>query len=201
MVNANRDKTFYVDTLAADTTKASLTLVNKYYYLSETYIPANLVTTKGCGRKQLVQEAATAFNSMCTAMTNLGMDLVITTAYRSYQFQYNLYHYYLLHDSQAVVDLTSARPGHSEHQTGYVADIVKYKTNTETFLDTDEYRWLIANAYKYGFILRYASDKTNITGYSYESWHYRYVGVEVATFIHDHNITFEEYYAYYVLQQ
>jgi len=201
MVNANRDQTFYVDIQAADPSKGNLVLVNKYYYLDKSFVPSNLVNTKGCGKKQLVQEAATAFNSMCQVMTDLGMNLTTTTAYRSYDFQAYLYDYYLSKDSQAVVDLTSARPGHSEHQTGLVVDIVKYSTTRETFIGSDEYNWLIANAYKYGFALRYGSDKTDVTGYSYEAWHYRYVGAEVATFMHDHNLTLDEYYAYYVIQE
>ena len=68
----------------------------------------------------------------------------------------------------------------------------------DDFEETKEYKWLIKNAYKYGFILRYPKDKEDITGYNYESWHYRYVGVEAAKIIHEENITFDEYYAYYV---
>jgi LAS superfamily LD-carboxypeptidase LdcB len=66
------------------------------------------------------------------------------------------------------------------------------------FENTDEFKWLQKNAYKYGFILRYPKDKTDITGYDYESWHYRYVGKEVAQKIHELDITFDEYYAYYI---
>ena len=77
-------------------------------------------------------------------------------------------------------------------------DIQTYGSNAKTFEEFDEFKWLQDNAHKYGFILRYPKDKEYLTGYEYESWHYRYVGVEVATYIYENNITFDEYYAYFV---
>ena len=86
--------------------------------------------------------------------------------------------------------LYSAKKGHSEHQTGYAADL---NSVDESFKDTNEYKWLNQNAFKYGFIERYKKDKEFITGYGYEPWHYRYVGIDIATKIYTENITFEEY--------
>ena len=90
------------------------------------------------------------------------------------------------------------RAGYSEHQTGLALDIVTYGASMDTFENTDEFKWLSDNAYKYGFILRYPKGKEKLTGYSYESWHYRYVGKDVAKKIHDLDITYDEYYAYYI---
>ena len=95
-------------------------------------------------------------------------------------------------------DLKAARPGYSEHQTGLALDITTRLAEDEEFVNTEEFSWLKENAHKYGFILRYPEGKENITGYSYEPWHYRYVGIDVATKIYNENITFDEYYAYYI---
>ena len=92
----------------------------------------------------------------------------------------------------------SARPGFSEHQTGLALDIVSKNSDFNNFEDTNEYKWLVNNSYKYGFILRYPSDNYHLTGYNFESWHFRYVGIEAATKMHDEGLTFEEYYEYYV---
>ena len=95
-------------------------------------------------------------------------------------------------------DLSTARAGFSEHQTGLAIDILTYNVTLSNFEETDAFKWLSSNAYKYGFILRYPKGKEDITGYEYESWHYRYVGVEIATQIFEEDITFDEYYAYYL---
>ena len=86
-----------------------------------------------------------------------------------------------------------------EHQTGLALNIsTRLKEGEETFEDTEAYTWLLDNAYKYGFILRYPKDKEDITGFAFEPGHYRYVGIDVATKIHEEDITFDEYYAYYL---
>ena len=89
--------------------------------------------------------------------------------------------------------------GASEYQTVLTLDIFsKDNSNKNTFKDTEVFKWLKDNSYKFGFILRYPEDKVNVTGYGYESWHYRYVGKKIAKYIYENNITFEEYYAYYI---
>ena len=96
-----------------------------------------------------------------------------------------------------TADTYSARPGSSEHQTGLAVDI---NAADDWFNNTKEAKWLANNAYKYGFILRYPKGKEYITGYQYESWHYRYVGEKVAKYIYEHDITYEEYYATFILK-
>ena len=97
-------------------------------------------------------------------------------------------------------DNISARAGFSEHQTGYAVDVgVQAKMSTgKAFKNTGEYKWMLENSYKYGYILRYPENKSDITGYGFEAWHYRYVGKDVALYIHEHDITFDEYYAFFI---
>ena len=96
-----------------------------------------------------------------------------------------------------MVDTYSSRPGFSDHQTGLACDIGMPGYKFDMFTDTAECKCLHANAYKYGFILRYPEGKENITKYTYESWHFRYVGIEASTYIYENNITLEEYVAYF----
>ena len=107
----------------------------------------------------------------------------------------NLYEKYVQRDGKALADTYSARPGHSEHQTGLTIDVV---IDEEYFKNTAEFRWLQKNAHKYGFILRYPEKADYITGYMFEPWHYRYVGVDAATEIYNLGITFDEYYTFFI---
>ena len=91
-------------------------------------------------------------------------------------------------------DAFAARPDFSEHQTGLALDIITYGASGDNFDTTDAFKWLQKNADKYGFILRYPKGKEDITGYSYESWHYRYVGLEIAAYLKEHDMTYDEYY-------
>ena len=133
-------------------------------------------------------------------------DIVITSGYRDYAYQQVLFNTYLGNEKAAHPNWTeeqcrnqvltySALPGQSEHQTGLCMDLISTKNVTldETFADNPAYAWLVENAHNFGFILRYPKDKEGITGYSYEPWHYRFVGVEAATAIHEQGITLEEY--------
>ena len=104
-----------------------------------------------------------------------------------------------LAEQKKYADSIASRPGASEHQTGLTLDIFsKDNSNKNTFKDTEVFKWLKDNSYKFGFILRYPEDKVKVTGYGYESWHYRYVGKKIAKYIYENNITFEEYYAYFI---
>ena len=114
------------------------------------------------------------------------------SAYRSYEYQEKLYETYKENNLENL-DMSSAKAGYSEHQTGLALDINMDNIN---FLDTDEYKWLVNNAYKYGFILRYPKGKESITGYKFEPWHYRYVGKKHAKIIHNNDLTLEEYLEY-----
>ena len=127
-----------------------------------------------------------------------GINLMLTSGYRSYAYQTNVYNGYLSTLGQTETDKVSARPGYSEHQTGLAADIepTSHKCELDAcFATTPEGIWLATNAYKYGFIIRYPSDKTAITGYSFEPWHIRYVGILLSTEMHNQDITtLEEFF-------
>ena len=148
--------------------------------------------------KLLVSDARLAFESMASDAKKEGYNIRVVSAYRSYGYQENLYNKYVLSDGKEKADTYSARPGYSEHQTGLVIDIDNTIVDYNNFESTEEFKWMQENSYKYGYILRYPKDKEDITGYSYESWHYRYVGVNIAKYIHDSNITFDEYYVRFI---
>lgn len=203
-VNTNTNKEYYTTTYSTDISKKELMLVNKYYYLDENYEPDNLVTISttyawgDAGSQKVTQDTYDAFINMWNASHEQGFYLMVSSSYRTYQKQQAVYDDYRKKQGQDYADSIAARPGHSEHQTGYSLDIFEKGYSQKTFQDSESYAWLQNNAYKYGFIERYTKDKEEITGYSFESWHYRYVGVEAATYIHDNHITFDEYYAYFV---
>jgi D-alanyl-D-alanine carboxypeptidase len=127
-----------------------------------------------------------------------GLQMQSQSAFRSYSTQESVYAGWVNSLGQEGADLTSARPGHSEHQSGLVMDISAVPNTCaldQCFADTPQGLWLAANAYKWGFILRYPNGYTHITGYEFEPWHYRYVGVELATEMHDRGIlTLEEFF-------
>jgi zinc D-Ala-D-Ala carboxypeptidase len=141
---------------------------------------------------------ATAVETMFTAAKKDGLNLEVSSAYRSYSFQVTLYNGYVQSQGKATADTQSARPGYSEHQTGLALDIQPDdgRCHLEAcFGETPEGIWVKNNAYKYGFILRYPENKQSITGYTYEPWHFRYVGVDLATEMHHNNIaTLEEFF-------
>ncbi|MBR6690230.1 MAG: M15 family metallopeptidase, partial [Bacilli bacterium] len=201
-VNSNLDYEFYTDSKESNLTKGMYTLVNKYNYLDKNYVPDNLVSVTGIyarDKAQLVDVAYNNFVKMADDARKENLTIKVTTGYRSYNFQSTLYNNYVKADGIKNADTYSARPGYSEHQLGYSADLTNAKNvSFDDFEYTNEYKWLQQNAYKYGFIMRYPKDKEYITGYMFESWHYRYVGVEIATYIYENNITYEEYYEYYL---
>ena len=141
-------------------------------------------------------EAAEAFHRLGETAAEEGIDIVMTTAYRSYEFQQILWDNYVAQKGEEEANKTSARPGESEHQTGLAVDLstseIDYR-NSSDFADTAAGRWVAENAHKFGFILRFPEDKTDITGYSYEPWHIRYVGLTAAADIYEENLTLEEY--------
>lgn len=153
-------------------------IVNKKYSLPANYNPG-VDQTASTALKQLQQAASTA-----------GHNIPLISGFRSYSRQQTLYNNYVARDGQALADTYSARPGHSEHQTGLAFDVGKLDDN---YGSTPAGIWLKENCHKYGFIIRYPKGKESITGYQYEPWHIRYVGVEHATKIMNQNITLEEY--------
>lgn len=202
MVNCNRDHDYYTNTIVSDTSKDDLIIANKYYTIEE-YVPEDLIHIDSYYGLDayLDRDTYEAYVTMADKMMAEGIDVWITSAYRPYDSQVRIYNSYLERDPQEVVDTYSARPGFSDHQTGRVVDLIEPGGDLGTFEDSAAFLWLQDHAYEYGFILRYPSDKTEMTGYTYESWHYRYVGKDVAKYIKDNGITFDEYYAYFVESQ
>ena len=119
-----------------------------------------------------------------------GINLFVKSGYRSYIDQKIIYNGYVARDGKEGADRYSARPGHSEHQTGLAFDI---NSTYDSFADTPEAKWLAENSYKYGFIIRYPKDKEHITGYKYEPWHVRYLGVDKAKEVFDSGLCLEEF--------
>jgi len=200
-VNLNLDYSFYKKTSISNHLNKVTILVNKYISLPSDYVPDNLESIDSKyteSSKLLVSDARLAFESMASDAKKEGYNIRVVSAYRSYNYQETLYNKYVLSDGKEKADTYSARPGYSEHQTGLVIDIDNTIVDYNNFESTKEFKWMQENSYKYGYILRYPKDKEDITGYSYESWHYRYVGVNIAKYIHDNNITFDEYYVRFI---
>ena len=200
-VNVNRDREFYENTKKTDLSKGNLILVNKYYHLDESFVPENVLKASSWYAYdgiEAAKESYEAFIKMFNAAKKDDINLILNSGYRSYKDQKEVYEDFDKNYGEEYADNYAARPGYSEHQTGLAYDIVKPGATAEDFDKTDEFKWLEKNAHKYGFILRYPKDKEDITGFKYESWHYRYVGVENAKKIKKEGITFDEYYAYYI---
>ncbi|MBQ8800341.1 MAG: M15 family metallopeptidase [Lachnospiraceae bacterium] len=178
-------------------------LVNKEYPLSSKYIPYMVepnveIYHKGINERRYLQPiAATALEEMFAAAEEDGLHLVLRCGFRSYRLQHSIYSWNLKTYGYYEVSRYHALAGTSEHQTGLAVDLcceaTDYK-NDFTFLETQEYAWMLENAHLYGWILRYPEDKIDITGYNFEPWHFRYVGVELATYLKENDIVLEEYY-------
>jgi len=153
-------------------------IANKTYPLPEDYAP---------GADPV---AANALQVMFADAKKDGISLWVCSGYRSYIDQKIIYNGYVQRDGQAAADRYSARPGHSEHQTGLAFDI---NTTESSFANTPEAKWLAENCYKYGFIIRYPKEKEHITGYMYEPWHIRYLGNEKAKAVFDSGLCLEEF--------
>ena len=195
-VNIGLDHEFYTNMVDTDMSDGYLILCNKYHKLKTNYVP-DLVSLDGYGGGKMEKVAAKHFKEMCNAAKKDGISIYNVSGYRSYNTQKDLYNGYVSRNGKAKADTFSARPGTSEHQTGLATDV---NSVSDSFENTSAFKWLSKNAYKYGFILRYPKGKTEITGYKYEPWHYRYVGSDVAKVIYEKDITYEEYYATYILK-
>jgi LAS superfamily LD-carboxypeptidase LdcB len=163
-------------------------IVNKTYSLPSDYNPKGLTSATSKAKDELFAAAKEAGFP----------DMRVGSGFRSYKTQKSLYNSYVKRDGVTKADTYSARAGHSEHQTGLAIDVCHkgYSCITSKFDDTPPAKWLNDNAYKYGFIIRYPKGKTNETGYKYESWHLRYVGVDLATKLYNNGdwITLESYF-------
>lgn len=169
------------------------TLVNKYYKLVDNYSSSNVVklsTEYSRSSQKVSNNIKSPLIKMFDDAKKAGYSLNVVSGYRTHSLQNTLFTNSTKRNGLSHALKYSAKAGHSEHQTGYAIDI---NSTQDSFANTKEYTWLINNSYKYGFIERYPKGKEFITGYGYEPWHYRYVGIDIATKIHEENITFEEY--------
>ncbi len=168
-------------------TKNGVTYIEGYLVVNKTY---TLPSSYGNG---LTNATIEAFNKMQAAAKVDGLNIYISSGFRSYSYQKTLYNNYVNRDGVTAADTYSARVGHSEHQSGLAFDV---NTINDSFANTEEGKWLNDNCYKYGFILRYPKGKSDETGYQYEPWHFRYVGVELAEKLYNNGnwITVEDYF-------
>ena len=168
-------------------TKNGVTYIEGYLIVNKTY---TLPSSYGNG---LTNATTEAFNKMQAAAKIDGLNIYISSGFRSYSYQKTLYNNYVNRDGVVAADTYSARAGHSEHQSGLAFDV---NTINDSFANTEEGKWLNDNCYKYGFILRYPNGKSDETGYQYEPWHFRYVGVELAEKLYNNGnwITVEDYF-------
>lgn len=204
-VNAYLDKDYYSNDIPLSKDKASKldVIVNKYYKLDKDYEPEDLTVINSkfaSGTQKLRKEAADKFEEMASDMLKENLKIYAGSTYRSYSYQEGLYNRYVKKDGFKEAETYSARAGYSEHQLGLAVDIVNGKWNYLSEGDK-EYTWLINNSYKYGFILRYPHESEYITGYVFEDWHFRYLGIELATKVYESKLTYDEYIARGMLKE
>ncbi|MCF0114036.1 MAG: M15 family metallopeptidase [Erysipelotrichaceae bacterium] len=183
-------------------TDSLLVLANKNHTLPDGYAPSDLrqPNVRRTQETLMRDEAASALEAMFNAAEADGAYLYATSGYRSAQYQEMLFNNYAARDGACAASRYSSRPGHSDHQTGLTCDISLADGRLWTgFEETTEGKWLAVHAHEYGFIMRYPKDKEQITGYIYEPWHFRYVGIDTATEIYDAGIymSFEEFFGVY----
>ena len=215
MITTNPDVTYVTDVSAympyiKSKNAYIYVLANKQNPIGKDFVPDNLTEIPEKYRKSepiyLNFIAEQALEAMMQDMLYLGFDDVyVTSAYRKYSYQEWLFNYYIEQEMKSgitreeaieIVLTYSSEPGKSEHQTGLCVDFTTKSINgvvDDAFATTEVFAWLRDNAWKYGFVLRYPEDKVAITGYSYESWHYRFVGLEVASIMHQTGLCYEEY--------
>lgn len=200
-----KDTAFNKSQYSLEDPKSIWVVVNKQRGLQpSTYAPALAIpniplATSTDMEKHVGAAMAPHLEALVAAAKQEGVSLNLQSGYRSYSFQVSLYNRYVSQQGRAVADTQSARPGHSEHQTGWAADLGTPDNAAcdieECFGTTAAGKWLIDNAYRYGFIIRYPQDKQAITGYIYEPWHVRYVGTPLATEMHNKgSTTLEEFF-------
>lgn len=182
-----------------------LALVNKEFALPDHYAPEDLVRPKvpfsfgdiDIEKSYMRKEAADHLELLFNAAEQAGIEIFAVSGYRSYERQVDVFAAKANQVGEQAAATVVAVPGFSEHQTGLAMDISSRSINLELiekFEETKEGKWLAENAHKFGFILRYPKGKEEITGYQYEPWHFRYVGIEVATTMFEKDLTLEEYF-------
>lgn len=184
-----------------DTSKNELMLVNRLYGLNSDYEVEDIVQVPvkyAYDGNKISESILEKLIELIDAAKEDGYTFVVDGSYRTYAKQESLYNSYVNNSGRSEADKKVARPGHSEFETGLSLDLVPYNKIVNNPKESEEYKWLKDNSYKYGFILRFDSEKEYLTGFEEDPWRLRYVGEQAAKTIYDENICFEEYYAYYV---
>ena len=198
------ESSFYENVITVSNGDSKLVLVNKNYALDSSYAPSDLVLPNvlALGHEQnktiyLREEASQHLEQLFSAAEQeAGLIFLARSGYRSYETQVSLYQRYVDQNGQEAADRFSARAGHSEHQTGLAIDVTADSVNgqlTTEFGKTAEGIWLKDNAHRFGYIIRYLEGRESETGYQYEPWHLRYVGVKIATEIYEDQLILEDY--------
>lgn len=184
-----------------DTSKNELMLVNRLYGLSKDYEPDDIVDVPvsiSYSGVKISKSILSSIKELISAAKDEGYIFVLSDGYRSYVDQEKMFNNYKNNYGYEEADKNVARPGHSEYQTGISFQIVPYNKVFDKPRESEEYKWLKDNAYKYGFIFRYPEDKKDITLFDSYTWRLRFVGTTAASIIESEKISFEEYYAYFV---
>ena len=193
--NGTTSKGFQIQKINGATYIDGVLIANKTYALPQDFIPTNPDQPVNADRSStcLDKTLMSAWKIMLKDATAKGLNIYISSGYRSYNYQVNVYNRYVKSDGAAVADTYSSRPGNSEHQTGLCFDL---NTIEDSFQYTNEGKWINDNCYKYGFCIRFPKGKDSATGYQYESWHLRYVGVDLATKLYNNGdwLSLEEYF-------
>lgn len=204
IVNVRANKDWYDNKIVRETdlSKGNLILVNKFNYLNNSFVPNEIVDVDinyAYQNNKASKEVNDAYVLMAKDAKKDNIILLVNSSYRTYERQEEIYKEFYYSKGISYADKYAARAGYSEHQTGLALDIfTSGRSTTSDFDQSEAFKWLTNNAHKYGFILRYPKDKEYLTGYSYESWHYRYLGVDTATKVYNSGLTYDEYYAYYL---
>lgn len=193
-VNIGLNHDFYTQIQDINNQDEYTVLVNKYHSLG-TYAPTDLKSLSYNASYKLREKAADAFEKLVSAAKLDNVFIRPYSAYRSYTYQTSLYDRYVKRDGKEEADTYSARPGHSEHQTGLAVDV--WTEGKQEIMPKDA-EWLKQNSYKYGFIIRYTKENQNITGYIAEPWHLRYLGIDIASDVVEKKLTYDEYYDLYI---
>ncbi len=198
------EKTFNKNQYSTSDPSSIWVVVNKSRLLPADYAPANLTVPKvtlgegaATDNMHLRADASSAVENLIKSANSDGTKLMLVSGYRSYATQQAVYSGYVSSQGKAFADSTSARAGHSEHQTGLAADLGAASGTCQLekcFADTPEGKWLAANAYRYGFIIRYQKGTQSLTGYDYEPWHVRYIGTPLAAEVNKSGQTLEQFF-------
>lgn len=201
IINTEANIDWFDNEKETDTSKGTLMLVNRIYGLSSDYKVEDIINVPiqyAYDGMKLNKKVVERIEDLCDSAYEEGYTFVVAEGFRTYKDQSKLYNGYADSYGKSEADEYVARPGHSEYETGLSFDLKPYNKEYKKPQESEEYKWLRENAYKYGFIFRFESGKEDLTKFDADTWRLRYVGEEAASIIKNEGICFEEYYAYYV---